>query len=123
MRTVLCLFLSVAICAISGCTSLDDYLPDTKSRPEENMHPDVELQGVHYAKLNSIGCLNCSDMETAKSGDVDMIDNLIRQKQCFVIPTGTDVFIKERVKGDIVSAMLKGSTQIFYTLKSNLVAY
>ncbi len=53
--------------------------------------------------------------------DFETIDHLIREKRCFVIPTGIDIFVKERVKGDIVSAKLKDSTQLFYTVRSNLV--
>ncbi len=85
-----------------------------------------ELQGPHYAKLNSIGCLQYNDIEIIKlpgnQSDFDTIDNLIREKRCFVIPTDTDVFIIQRLKGEIVSAKLGGSTQLFYTVKTNLVA-
>lgn len=82
----------------------------------------TELTGPHYAKLNSIGCLNPVDMEKANGGNFETIDNLVREKRCFVIPTDTDIIIKERVKGDIVRAMSKDSKQLFYTVRSNLVA-
>jgi hypothetical protein len=125
MRKRLWILLTVAICVISGCVQLADYFPDQGKQLEENTQQNVtELKGKHYAKLNSIGCLNCSDAETAMSannrGDFDTVDHLIREKRCFVIPTGTDIFINKRVKGDIVSARFKDSKEVFFTAKSNL---
>ena len=122
MRKYLCILLTVAICIISGCTEFRDLFP-----AGDNTQPSAEeLKGKHYAKLNSIGCLDSNDMETAKlannRSDFETIDHLIREKRCFVIPTGTDIFINKRVKDDIVSAKFKGSTQVFYTVRSNLVA-
>jgi hypothetical protein len=128
MRKRLCVLLTVAICVISGCAApLSDYFPDRGKQLDENAQQSViELKGKHYAKLNSIGCLECSDAETAmlanNRSDFDTIDHLIREKRCFVIPTGTDIFINKRVKDDIVSARLKGSKEVFFTAKSNLVA-
>jgi len=128
MRNLLCVFLTVVICVIPGC-----YLPfdesstgSGKQSGEKTSGIATELQGPHYAKLNSIGCLLYNDMEMAQSAnrksDYDTIDNLIREKRCFVIPTDTDIFINERVKGDIVSAKIKDSREAFYTVRSNLVA-
>jgi hypothetical protein len=128
MRTILCMFLTVALCVISGC-----YLPlgDDYSDSGKQPHPEIsqvaaELRGPHYAKLNSIGCLQYNDMEMTKlddhQSDFDTIDNLIREKRCFVIPTDTDIFIIERVKGDIVKAKLGDPAQLFYTVRKNLVA-
>jgi len=118
MRKILCIFFTVSLCVISGCSLIiDDVSP--------NLVP-IELQGPHYAKLNSIGCLQYNDMEMAKladhRGDHETIDNLIKEKRCFVIPTGTDIFIFDYAKGDIVSAKLQDSTQLFYAVRSNLVA-
>lgn len=126
MRKRLCILLAVAICVISGCGSLNELFPDSGKQSGENtQETSFELVGKHYAKLNSIGCLNSNDMETAmlakNRSDFETIDHLIREKRCFVIPTGIDIFVKERVKGDIVSAKLKDSTQLFYTVRSNLV--
>jgi hypothetical protein len=59
-------------------------------------------------------------MEIAKSANFETIDKLIKEERCFVIPTDKDVFIKDRAKGDIVSAQLRGSTKLFYTVRSNL---
>jgi hypothetical protein len=121
------MFLTVAICIISGCAQMDEYFPNPGKYLDENAQQSViELKGQHYAKLNSIGCLSSNETETAmlaqKRSDFETIDRLIRDKRCFVIPTGIDIFIIKYVKGDIVSAKLKGSTQEFYTAKSNLVA-
>ncbi len=124
MRTILCIFFTVALCAISGCYyPLGDDTSGKLSSPEISQIP-VELHGPHYARLNSIGCLQISDMEitNAHRSDFDTIDNLIREKRCFVLPTDKDIFITERAKGDIVGAKLEGSTQLFYTVRNNLVA-
>lgn len=127
MRKRLCILLTVAICVISGCVALSDYFPDQGKQLEENTQQNVtELKGKHYAKLNSIGCMECSDAETAilanNRSDFDTIDHLIREKRCFVIPTDKDIFINKRVKGDIVSARFKDSKEEFFTAKSNLAA-
>jgi len=127
MRKRLYILLTVAICVISGCTQLADYFPDQGRQLEENTQQNVtELKGKRYAKLNSIGCINCTDAETAilanNRGDFDTIDHLIREKRCFVIPTGRDIFINKRVKVDIVSARFKDSKEEFFTAQSNLVA-
>ncbi len=128
MRTLLCICLTVTICVISGCLFQkgDNALDPDNQSGGQMRQVTSEIAGPHYAKLNSIGCLNCDDMETTRSanqkGDFDTIDNLIRAKRCFVLPTDTDIYIKERVKGNIVSAKLKDSRQLFYTLASNLVA-
>lgn len=129
MRMFVCMCLAVAMCALSGCFyGLDE---NTKASHEQHLGENikqsiVELQGPHYAKLNSIGCMQPSDIEivdlATHRNDYDTIDHLIRDKRCFVIPTGVDMFIRERVKDDIVSVKLKGSTEIFYTERSNLVA-
>ncbi|MGA2027380.1 MAG: hypothetical protein ABSH17_10000 [Syntrophobacteraceae bacterium] len=122
MRKRLCILLAVAICIISGCAQLGEYFPDSTTPPQSVQ----ELRGTHYAKLNSIGCINSDDAETAmlanKRSDFETIDHLIREKRCFVIPTGTDVLIIKYAKGDIVSARLKDSRQEFYTGRSNLVS-
>ncbi len=106
---------------------MGEFFPNPGKYSDESTQQNVaELKGQHYAKLNSIGCLSSNETETAmlahKRSDFETIDNLIREKRCFVIPTGADIFIIKYVKGDIVSAKLKGSTQEFYTAKSNLVA-
>jgi len=82
MRKVLCIFLTAALCFISGCIlPLDEDLthPKKEQQPEISQVP-AELRGPHYAKLNSIGCLQYSDIEIAIAhlGDFDTIDNLIR---------------------------------------------
>ncbi len=122
MRNLLCMFMAVALCVMSGCIVLDDNTLPSAKETGETMHQEIEFQGPHYAKPSSIGCVDYADMEIAKLGDFETIDHLIRKKRCFVIPAGKDVFIKERVKDDIVSAKLRDSTELFYTLKSNLVA-
>ncbi|MGA7491624.1 MAG: hypothetical protein WB930_19960 [Syntrophobacteraceae bacterium] len=126
MRKRLCIVLAVAICIISGCTQLSEYYPDRSKYDDNSQQTPSELKGKHYAKLNSIGCVNSDDAETAisakKRSDFETIDHLIREKRCFVIPTGTDIFIINYSKGDIVSARLKDSKQEFYTGRSNLVA-
>jgi hypothetical protein len=118
--------LTVALSVIFGCFyALDGDSPNRGSQLGEKMPQDVnELKGPHYAKLNSIGCLYYTDMQMVvdNHNDFETADKLIREKRCFVIPTDTDVFIKERVKDDIVSAKYRGSTQLFYTVRSNLVA-
>jgi hypothetical protein len=125
MREILCIFLTAALCVISGCfIALDDDPGSSakQSRPEIS-EVAAELRGPHYAKLNSIGCLQYSDMVMANDhrSDFDTIDNLIREKRCFVIPTDTDILITERAKDDIVKAKLGDSTQVFYTVRNNLV--
>jgi hypothetical protein len=125
MRKILGMFLTVAICVIAGCYSPwgDDPPISGQLEQQKMMQVAVELRGPHYAKLNSIACLQYNDMEVVRRhNDFDTIDNLIREKRCFVIPTDTDIFINERVSGDIVSARLKDSTRSFYTVRSNLVA-
>ncbi len=127
MKKRLCILLIVGICIISGCAQLDDYMPGQGIASSENTKQiGTELQGKHYAKLNSIGCLNSDDAETAmsanKRSDFETIDHLIRDKRCFVIPTGTDIFVIKYAKGDIVRARLIDSKQEFYTGRSNLVA-
>ena len=127
MRKRLCILLAVAICIISGCAQLDDYMPSQGVALSENTKQiGTELQGKHYAKLNSIGCLNSDDAVTAmlanKRSDFETIDHLVRDKRCFVIPTGADIFILKYDKGDIVRARLIDSKQEFYTGRSNLVA-
>jgi hypothetical protein len=126
MKKRLCILFTVAICVISGCAALSDYFPDSGKLDENTQQNVIELKGKHYAKLNSIGCLESSDAETAmlanSRSDFDTIDHLIREKRCFVIPTGTDIFIIKYGKGDLVSARLKDSKQEFYTGRSNLVA-
>jgi hypothetical protein len=127
MRTLLCICLTVTLCIISGCIFITDA-PSTSGIPTgEKMSSEIsELQGAHYAKLNSIGCLQNVDMEKVRladrQSDFDTIDNLVREKRCFVLPTDTDIFIKDRNTADIVSAKLRGSTQLFYTMKRNLVS-
>jgi hypothetical protein len=113
-------FLAVTMSVISSCysTAFEPYLHE---KPGEEMSTDIELRGAHYAKLNSIGCLQYDDLEMTKNADFDTIDNLIRSKRCFVIQAGKDILIQERIKGDVVSVKFKGTTQIFYTLRSNLV--
>jgi hypothetical protein len=114
---------AVAILIISGCMIDPDNPRGLGKDTGDQMSQDVnELKGPHYAKLNSIGCLYYDDLMTAKKGDFDTIDQMIRDKRCFVLPTDTDIYIKERVQGDVVSAKLKGSTQLFYTVRTNLVA-
>ena len=81
---------------------------------------DLELQGVHYAKLNSIGCYNRDDVITTKSANFDTIDNLIRKDKCFVIPTDKDILLTGRVMDGIVSAKIKDTSYVFYTYRSNL---
>jgi hypothetical protein len=126
MRKRLCIVLAVAICIISGCTALDEYFPDKSKYDDNSQQTPTELKGKHYAKLNSIGCFNSDDAESAisanKRSDFETIDHLIREKRCFVIPTGTDIFIIKYGKGDLVSARLKDSKQEFYTGRSNLIA-
>ena len=123
MKTILYMLLAVAICAISGCTSLGLDKSDPDKQSGDSMHREVhEFQGPHCAKLNSIGCRHYVDLETAKAGDFATIDNLIKEKRCFVIPTDADVFIKERVKPNMVSAKYRDSKELFYTFESNLIA-
>jgi len=122
MRKFLCSVLIVASCVISGCIVFDSLPKSPEQQTGEEMNTQVELEGAHYAKLNSIGCLHVGDMEIAKKADFDTISNLIKENRCFVIPTNTDIYIKERVSTDIVSVKLKESKQLFYTVKSNLVA-
>ena len=120
------MFLAVAVCVIPGCfMAFDEDAPGSLLKSKTVEDPS-ELTGPHYAKLNSIGCLICDDMEIAQSAklrsDFDTIDHLVREKRCFVIPTDKDVFINERVKGEIVSAKVKDSALSFYTVRSSLVA-
>jgi hypothetical protein len=125
MRKILCIFLTAALCAISGCyLPLGDDPSTLEKQSAELSQIAADLRGPHYAKLNSIGCLQISDMEitNAHRSDFDIIDNLIREKRCFVLPTDKDIFIIERAKGDIVAAKLEGSTHSFYTVRNNLVA-
>ena len=113
----------LTLCIAFGCDNLKDYFyEDVTTLKGEQLHQDAELQGARYAKLNSIGCLDLNDMEKAKSAGSDTIEDLIKQKRCFVIPTNTDIFIADRVRSDIVSAKFRGSTQLFFTLKTNLGA-
>jgi hypothetical protein len=118
---------AVVISVIPGCfLAFDEDAPSSGMNLGDKTSQATELQGPHYAKLNSIGCLVCNDMEIANAAthkrDFDTIDNLVREKRCFVIPTDADIYINERVRGDIVSVRLKGSTQSFYTVRSTLVA-
>ena len=128
MRNILCVFIAMAFCVISGCYFAinDDPGNWKKEAQDREPEPSFELRGAHYAKLNSIGCLSSNETETAmlaqKRSDFETIDHLIREKRCFVIPTGTDVLIIKYAKGDIVSARLKDSRQEFYTGRSNLVS-
>jgi hypothetical protein len=109
--------LALTICSISGCSLNDEFF---FGAGDANVTSDPGLTGAHYARLNSIGCFDYDDIEKIRSGDTDIIDNLIRQNRCFVIPTDKDIYIQDRVKGDILSARIKDSTQLFYTLKKNL---
>lgn len=120
MRILLCMFLVVTTCVISSCFSTE-LIPYMQDKPGEEMSTDVELRGAHYAKLNSIGCFQYSDLEEARKADFDTIDKLIRTKRCFVIQAGKDILIQERIKDDVVSVKYKGTAQPFYTLKSNLI--
>jgi hypothetical protein len=126
MRKILCIFLTVALCVISGCFIALDDDPGSSANQSRPVLSDIapELLGPHYAKLNSIGCFQYGDMEMANShrGDFDTIDKLIREKRCFVIPTDIDVFILERARGDIVRAKLGSPAQVFYAVRDNLVA-
>jgi hypothetical protein len=122
MREILCIFLAISFCIISGC-----YLVfDEGSAPQLPTGP-IELFGEHYAKLNSIGCYQYNDIVTVglahNRSDYDTIDNLIKEKRCFVLPTNTDIFIIKRVQDDIVSAKttIEDATLTFYTPRSNLV--
>ena len=124
MKTRIYLLLIVTLCIAFGCDVTKQYFyEDVEKQKGEEMHTPPEFQNARYAKLNSIGCLEFNDMEKVKSGGSDTIDNLIRQNRCFVIPTDKDVFIAAIFKGDIVSAKFRGSTQLFYTLRTNLVQY
>ena len=123
MRKLLYVFLPVALFIMSGCNPFGESVLNPAHQPGYNEPSEiVELQGPHYAKLNSIGCNDPKDMEKVKLADFETTDNLIRGKRCFVIPTDTDIFVKDRATADIVSAHLKGSTQLFYTVRSNLIA-
>lgn len=122
MRTLLCVFLTVAMCIILGC-NIYEFFPKSKTPEEDLLYNDIELGGVYYIKLNSIGCFQSNDLEMTKSADFETIDNLIKAKRCFVIPTDTVVLIKERTTIDIVNVKRKGSTESFYTVKSNLLAH
>jgi hypothetical protein len=126
MTKHLCILLIVAMCVIPGC-GLVDVPGAEKLRGENTEQNEMDLQGKRYAKLNTIGCTQYPDIETVISAqrrsDFDTIDHLIREKKCFVVPTDKDIFISARVKGDIVSAKLKGETQLFYTVRTSLVSY
>lgn len=120
MRTLRYLSLVAVMCVISSCLS-SEMLPYLHDNPGEEMSPDIELRGQHYATLNSIGCFQYNDLQITKTAGFDTIDNLIKAKRCFVIPAGTDILIQERIEGDVVSVKLKGTTQTFYTVRSNLI--
>lgn len=81
---------------------------------------DVELIGVHYAKLNSIGCYARQDLIAIKSASFETIENFIREKKCFVIPTDKDIILNGRAMDGIVDARIKGANEAFYTYRSNL---
>jgi len=125
MRVLLCICLTAAISVTSGCIFGDNGPFGSGSQAGDKMYQETsELSGPKSAKLNSIGCLSYVDMQTLidQHGDFETTDKLIREKRCFVLPTDTEIYVKERVKGDIVSAKLKGSIQLFYTSKNNLIA-
>jgi hypothetical protein len=107
-----------------GCGAIlpgQQFSPD-KSPGEKMSQETNELKGAHYAKLNSIGCRTYEDMRMVVSShnDFETVDKLIRDKHCFVLPTDTDIFIKDRVDGDIVSVKYRGSRELFYTVRSSL---
>jgi hypothetical protein len=113
MRILAWAILIVALGSTLGC---NQFLPaDTTGEST-----DIELQGAHYAKLNSIGCYNHNDIITTKSADFDTIDNLIREKRCFVIPTDKDIFLTGRTMDGIVKAKIGDIKDQFYTYRSNL---
>jgi hypothetical protein len=123
MKTILYMLVVVAICAISGCSPFNFDTSDPDRQSGADLHREVhEFQAPHYAKLNSIGCRDYGDLELTKSGNFETVDNLIKEKRCFVIPADADVFISERVKTNIVSAKYRDSRELFYTFESNLVA-
>ncbi|MGA3115362.1 MAG: hypothetical protein ABSF90_13135 [Syntrophobacteraceae bacterium] len=129
MRNILCVFIAMAFCVISGCYFAinDDPGNWKKEAQDREPEPSFELRGAHYAKLNSIGCLTYNDLEMANAAhsrsDFDTIDNLIKEKRCLVLPTDKDILIIGHVQGDIVSAKveLEDTTRVFYTKRSNLV--
>ncbi|MFZ0930501.1 MAG: hypothetical protein WAN11_17985 [Syntrophobacteraceae bacterium] len=128
MRNILCMFLAVAFCVISGCyLGINDDPGNWKKEAEDSApQPSFELRGAHYAKLNSIGCLQYNDLEIVNAAhrrnDFDAIDNLIKEKRCFVLPTDKDIFPIREVEGDIVSARTEigDKTLVLYTERSNL---
>ena len=113
MRILAWTVLMVALGSALGCS---EFFP--VGTPVDTT--DLELQGVHYAKLNSIGCYNRDDVITTKSANFDTIDNLIRRDKCFVIPTDKDILLTGRVMDGIVSAKIKDTSYVFYTYRSNL---
>lgn len=122
MKKLLFISLIASTCFIWGCTLWSDA-PKTENKPEDELQSHLnELQGPHYAKLNSIGCVNYSDMAVLKSGHFDTIDSLIREKRCFPLPTDVDILVIERSGGDIVKAKIKDEPRYFYTFINNLVA-
>jgi len=126
MRVLFCACLVLAVCVTFGCGFMpgnEKFNPETQ--PGEKMAQDTnELKGAQYAKLNSIGCYNIPDMRivAANPGDFDAIDKLIREKRCFVLPTDTDIYVKERAQGDILCVKFRGSTKQFYTIKRYLAS-
>lgn len=123
MRTLLCVFLIVAVGVMFGCMITPGMFTTPEGQAGDKMNQETnELKGAHYAKLNAIGCNSFSDMQLVAShnNDFEIADKLIREKRCFVIPTNIDIFIKERVQGDIVSAKFRDSAQVFFTVRSSL---
>ena len=122
MRKFLYLVIIAASCLIPGCFGFDTIPLHSEQQSGEQLQPEAGLQGAHNAKLNSIGCVYLSDViKITKGADFETVSTLIKEERCFVIPTNTDVFIKERIQDDIVSVKLRDSKQLFYTVRSNLI--
>jgi hypothetical protein len=120
MKAVMCVLLSLTICIIAGCIN-EQIISAIRDKPGSDDPSDYELRGDHYARLNAIGCYQYDDLQSTRSGDFDIIDKMVREKRCFVLPTDTRIIITERVKGEVVNAKVKGTNQPFYTFRSNLV--
>jgi len=123
MKVVMCVLLSLAICIVAGCMLNDQMISAIRDQPSSDVPPDLELRGDHYAKLNAIGCYQYDDLQSTKSGDFDIIDKMVREKRCFVLPTDTNIVITERVKGEVVHAKVKDTTKAFFTFRNNLVLH
>lgn len=118
MRMLLCLLLIMAMFVTVGCFN-SQMLEEDHSGPDA--YADFELRGPHFAKLNTVGCLLYDDFIMTKSGNFDTIDNLVKEKRCFALPTNKVILITGRAKGEIVNAKIQESGQVFYTDRRNLI--